>query len=111
MNGWLGAVVRFIVSAFVLLFIAFILPGVEILTFTDALIAAVIISFFGYLIEGFLGDEVSPKNRGIVGFITAAVVIFAAQYFVAGMDVTLIGSLLAAFIIGVVDTFVPMEIR
>ncbi|MCK8815911.1 phage holin family protein [Natroniella sulfidigena] len=111
MTGWVGAIVRLIVSAFVLLGIGFLLPGVEVIGFTNALIAAVVIALIGYLLESVLGEDISPQGRGIVGFITAAIVIYVTQYFVVGMAVTVIGSLLAALVIGIVDAFVPTQLR
>ncbi len=111
MGEWLGAIIRFIVSAFVLLGVGILLPGVEIVGFTNALIASIIIALAGYLLETFLGEDVSPQQRGIVGFIISAIVIFATQYVVSNMEVTIIGALLAALVIGVIDYFVPTELR
>ncbi|WP_408954879.1 phage holin family protein [Natroniella sp. ANB-PHB2] len=111
MVDWVGAIVRLIVSAFVLLGIGFLLPGVEVIGFTNALIAAVVIALIGYLLESVLGEDISPQGRGIIGFITAAVVIYATQYLVAGMSVTVIGALLAALTIGIIDAFVPTQLR
>lgn len=111
MKRWIGAVIRFIVSAIVLLALGFILPGFQVIGFTNALLAAVVIAALGYVVELFLGENVSPQNRGIVGFIAAAVVIFAAQFFVPGMSVNVLGAILAAIAIGIVDAFVPTELR
>ena len=106
-----GLIVRFIVSALVLMLVSFILPGFATLTFGDALIAAVVIAVLGYVVESLLGRRISPQNRGVVGFITAAVVIYLTQFIVPAMQITILGALLAAIIIGVVDLFVPTELR
>jgi len=111
MNGWLGAIIRFIVSAFVLLAVGALVPGIVVAGFTNALIAAIVIAILGYIIEEIAGEEVSPQGRGLIGFLTAAVVIYATQYLVAGMEVSLIGAALAAVVIGVVDIFVPTKLR
>ena len=111
MIGWIGALVRFIVSAFVLLAVGMLLPGVEIVGFTKALIASIVIAFLGYLLENFLGEDISSQGRGIIGFITSALVIYLTQYIASGMEVTLIGAFLAALVIGVIDVFVPTELR
>jgi len=111
MFNWVGTIVRFIVSALVLLAVGFILPGFSMVGFINALIAAVVIALLGFIVEAVLGKNVSPQNRGIIGFITSAVVIYAAQYIVSGLTVSIWGALLAAFIIGVVDAFVPTELR
>ena len=108
----LGAVVRFIVSALVLMLVGWILPGVTVAGFWGALIAAIVIAILGYVAERLMGRSVSPQGRGLVGFISAAVVIYLAQFIVPQyLSVTLLGSLLAAFVIGVIDIFVPTELR
>lgn len=106
-----GLIVRFIVSALVLMLVSFILPGFATLTFGSALIAAVVIAVLGYVVESLFGRRISPQNRGVVGFITAAVVIYLTQFIVPAMQITILGALLAAIIIGVVDLFVPTELR
>jgi len=107
----IGLVVRFVVSAIVLMLLSFILPGFAEIGFGTAIIAAVVIALLGFIAESLFGKSISPQNRGLVGFITSAVVIFLAQFVVPGMQITVIGALLAAIIIGVVDLFVPTELR
>ncbi|NLG33032.1 MAG: phage holin family protein [Syntrophomonadaceae bacterium] len=108
----IGTIVRFIVSALVLLLIGYLIPGVDVAGFTGALIAALVIAGIGYLVELALGDKVSPRSRGIVGFITAAIVIYVSQFIVPNqITVSVVGSLLAAFVIGLIDAFVPTELR
>ncbi len=111
MTGWFGAIIRFFVSAIVLLAVSFFVPGFKIVGFYNALFAAVVIAVIGYIVESLLGDRVSPQNRGLVGFITSSVVIWLTQFFIAQMRVTIIGALLAALVIGIVDAFVPTELR
>lgn len=110
-SGLIGLIVRFIVSALVLMLVSFLLPGFAALTFGQALIAAVIIAVIGYVVESLFGRRVSPQNRGIVGFLTAAVVIYISQFLVPGMSISILGALLAAVVIGVIDLFVPTELR
>lgn len=111
MTRWLGAIIRFIVSAIVLLVVSFFVPGFRIVGFTNALLAAVVIAVIGYIVENLIGKGVSPQSRGLIGFITAAVVIWATQFIVPQMSVSVIGALLASLVIGIVDAFVPTEIR
>ncbi|MBS3943265.1 MAG: phage holin family protein [Dethiobacter sp.] len=107
----LGLIVRFVVSAIVLMLVSWLLPGFATLTFVQALIAAVVVALLGFVVEALFGKRVSPQNRGLVGFITAAVVIYMAQFIVPGMNVSFIGAALAAVVIGIVDLFVPTELR
>lgn len=109
--NWLGAIVRFIVSAIVLMLLGYVVPGFSHLTFWSALLAALVIALVGYLIETLFGKSVSPYGRGLVGFLVSAAVIYMAQLVVPGMHVTIIGALIAAFVIGLVDLFIPTAVR
>lgn len=105
-------IIRFIVSALVLLVVAWLLPGISVSGFWGALIAAAVIALIGWAVEKVMGKNISPRSRGIVGFITAAVVIYLTQFIIPNyLDVSIIGSLLAAFVIGLVDAVVPTELR
>ncbi|HRY13564.1 MAG TPA: phage holin family protein [Syntrophomonadaceae bacterium] len=106
------AIVRFIVSALVLLLVSYFVPGIKVAGFWGALAAAAVIALMGYLIERLMGESISPRSRGIVGFVIAALVIYLAQYLIPSMlSVSVIGALLAAFVIGIIDAFVPTTIR
>lgn len=107
----LGLIVRFVVAALVLLFLSFLLPGFHIVGFVNALIAAAMIGILGWLVESLFGRHVSPYGRGLVGFIVGAAVIYGAQYVVPTLHVTVFGALLASLVIGIIDAFVPMELR
>ncbi len=111
-GSWIGTIVRFVVSAIVLMLVAYLIPGIRVSGFLGALIAALVIAGIGYLIEMAFGDRISPRSRGIVGFVTAAVVIYLAQFIIPNyLSVSLLGSLLAALVIGLIDAFVPTELR
>jgi len=107
----LGAIVRFIVSALVLMFVGFLVPGFRVGGFGGALLAAVVIAVLGYIAESLFGRNVSPQGRGLVGFLTSAVVIYLTQFLVRSVDVSILGALLASLVIGIVDAFVPTELR
>lgn len=102
-------VIRFVVAAIVLMFVGFLVPNFAINGFFNALLAAFVIAILGWVIEALFGKEVSPYRRGVVGFLISAVVIYATQFFIPGMRVTMIGALLAALVIGLIDLFVPIK--
>lgn len=56
----MGVIVRFIVSALVLMLVGFILPGFKTMSFFHALFAAVVIAALGWVVESLLGKTVSP---------------------------------------------------
>ncbi|HWJ03273.1 MAG TPA: phage holin family protein [Verrucomicrobiae bacterium] len=109
----LGTIVRFIVSAIVLLVVSWIIPGFAVAGFWGALIAALVIAALGWIVERlFQKDRVSPSHRGVIGFLTAAVVIYLTQFIVPGaIRASIVGALLAALVIGIIDAFVPTELR
>jgi putative membrane protein len=107
--SWLGTIVRFIVSALVLMFVGFLVPGFGVMGFWSALMAAIVIALLGWAIEALFGRHVSPYGRGVVGFISSAIVLYVAQLFVPGLHVSILGALLAALVIGIIDLFVPTE--
>lgn len=108
---WVRAIIRFVVSALVLMFVGFILPGFRTMNFGTALLAAVVIAAAGWIIEATMGRDISPFRRGLVGFLVSAAVIWATQLVVPGMSVSIMGALLAAFVIGIIDLFVPTALR
>lgn len=113
MSQWIGLIIRFVVSALVLIVVSWLAPGFVVHGgIVGALIAAAVIAVLGYLAEALLGDKISPQNRGIVGFVTAAVVIYLAQFVIPNLlSVSLIGALIAAFIVGLIDAVVPTVLR
>lgn len=105
----LGAIVRFIISAIVLLIVGWIVPNFSVGGFWSALFLAIAIAVIGWIVEGIFGKKVSPFGRGIVGFLSSALVIWLAQFIVGGVHVTLIGAIVAALVIGIIDLFVPIS--
>lgn len=108
----LKLIIRFLVSAVVLLVVSWLLPGLSVAGFTGALIAAVVIAGLGYLAEKLLGERATPQARGFAGFISAAIVIYLAQFIIPGsINVSVIGALLASVVIGLVDAVIPTDLR
>ncbi|UQZ35737.1 hypothetical protein C2I18_20735 [Paenibacillus sp. PK3_47] len=106
---FLGHVVRFLVAAIVLLVVGWIVPQFTIGGFGSALLLALVIALLGWIIEGIFGKKATPFGRGIVGFIVSALVIWIAQFVVSGVDVSILGALLAALVIGIIDLFLPVS--
>jgi putative membrane protein len=105
----LGHLVRFIVSALVLMFVGFVVPQFSVGGFWSALFLALVIAAAGWVIEGIFGKKITPFGRGIVGFLSSALIIWIAQFIVGGVAVTLVGAILAALVIGIIDLFIPVS--
>lgn len=101
---WIG---RFILVAIILMVTSFVTPGFSINGVGSFLIAAVVISVLDYLVELLMGVDASPFGKGIKGFIIAAIIIYLAQFLVPNMGVTIIGAILAAIVIGILDAVFP----
>lgn len=104
----MGHIVRFVVSALALMVVGFLVPRFEVGGFFSALFLALAIAVLGWIGEALFGKRISPFGRGIVGFLSSAAVIWLAQFFIAGVRVTVLGALLAALAIGIIDLFVPV---
>ena len=105
---FLGHVIRFIVSALILMVVGWIVPLFSVGGFGSALLLALVIAVLGWIIESVFGTRVTPFGRGIVGFLVSALVIYVAQFLIADVRVTVLGALLAALVIGIIDLFIPM---
>ncbi|MBY0052782.1 phage holin family protein [Brevibacillus agri] len=101
--------VRFVVASVVLMFVGFLVPGFSVSSFWTAFLAAVVIALLGWVVEAMFGDRISPYNRGIIGFLVSAVVIYLTQFIVSGFHVTVVGALLASLVIGIIDLFIPIK--
>jgi uncharacterized membrane protein YvlD (DUF360 family) len=110
-DGWLSHIVRFVVAAIVIMVVSYITPGFSRLGFGYALLAAALITVIGYALEAMFGRNVSPYTHGAVGFIVSAIIFYAIQFVVPGMTVTVLGALVAALIVGIIDMFVPTGLR
>ncbi|HOS70292.1 MAG TPA: phage holin family protein [Bacillota bacterium] len=107
-TGVIGFIVRFVVAAIVLMVTAYFVPGFKMRGgFSTALIAALVIAAADFLIEKLFKFDASPLGRGISGFLVSAAVIYFTQYLVQGMEVSLLGAVIGALVIGLVDTVLP----
>lgn len=107
-TGVIGFIVRFVVAAIVLMVTAYFVPGFRMRGgFTTAIIAALVIAAADFLIEKLFKFDASPLGRGISGFLVSAAVIYFTQYLVQGMEVSLLGAVIGALVIGLVDTVLP----
>lgn len=102
--GWVG---RLALTAVILGITSFFTPGFNIDGLWSFLLAALIISVIDYLVESFMGVDASPFGRGIKGFFIAAIILYLTQFFVPNMSVSIIGALLAALAIGIIDAILP----
>jgi uncharacterized membrane protein YvlD (DUF360 family) len=91
----------------VLAITSFLTPGFSIVGMWSYILAAVVISVADYLVERLMGIDASPFGKGLKGFFIAAIIIYLVQFIVPGVSVSIIGAILAALVIGLLDAFLP----
>ena len=104
------SLIKRIFVAIILGITSFLTPGFTINGLWSFLLAAVVITALDYIVERFMGLDASPIGKGIKGFIIAAVIIYLTQFFVPNMGVSIVGALLAALVIGILDMVIPQKI-
>ena len=109
-NNILGWITRLVLVAIILGITSFLTPGFTINGLWSFLLAAVVITALDYIVERFMGLDASPIGKGIKVFIIAAVIIYLTQFFVPNMGVSIVGALLAALVIGILDMVIPQKI-
>lgn len=110
-QNWIVHIVRLIVSAVVLMVVSYITPGFTGLTFWHAILAAILIAVLGYAAEALFGPKITPYARGGVGFVVSAVIFYLIQFMIPGVRISILGALIAAAIVGIIDMFVPTTLR
>ena len=109
-NSFWGWILRLILVAVVLGITSFFTPGFTIHGLWSFLIAALVITVLDYFAESLMGVDASPIGKGLKGFAIAAVIIYLTQFLVPNMRVSIIGALLAAIVIGILDALLPGRI-
>lgn len=104
---WVG---RLVVIGIILAIVSFFTPGFSINGLWSFMIAAVVISVLDYLVEAVMKVDASPFGKGLKGFIISAVILYLAQFLVPNMSVTIIGALLGAVAIGILDAIFPTRV-
>lgn len=109
-RGLVGFVVRLIVAAIVLWVVAFFTPGYRITGVWTPLIQAVVIIGLDYIVQAITGIDASPFGRGFLGFIVSAIIIYLTQFVVPGVSVSILGAVIAALLIGIIEALLPVNV-
>lgn len=104
---WLG---RLAIMMVILFLVSVFTPGFSISGLWSFLIAAVVISLLDYLLESIMKVDASPFGKGLKGFLLSAVILYATQFIVPNMQVTILGAILGALAIGILDAVFPTRV-
>ena len=104
-------ILKWLLAACALLLVAYLYPGVQIQSFTSALIAAAVIGLFNALLRPILVVLTLPVTvvtLGLFLFVINALMVWAASgvlsgFFVAGVWAAMLGSLIYSALMLVVD--------
>lgn len=101
--------IKVLVSGLAILLTSALSIGIQTDGYTTAISAALVIGILDWAINKFTGVDASPFGRGAVGFIVAALILFITGRIVDGFNVTIIGALVGAIVLGIVDSFLPAD--
>lgn len=100
-------IIRFISSLSIFAVTVFFTPNFQITSFPILIISSIVITLLDYLMSIVTGIHDIPIGRGFVGFISAAIIIYITQFFVDGYYISIISSLIAAAMYGIIDSLLP----
>ncbi len=108
--GTFGQIVgRFIVAAIILGITAFFTPNFSISNIWALALAAIVLTVMDYIIVKITGLQAIAFGKGFVGFVLAAITLYATQFFVAGYSITWFAAIIGALIYGVIAYIMPGE--
>lgn len=100
-------IIRLIGSISIFTVTVFFTPNFNISSFPILILSAISIIILDYLVSVITGIHDIPLGRGFVGFTCAAVIIYMTQFFIDGYYISILSSLIAAAIYGVIDALLP----
>ncbi len=103
--------IRFLSSISIFAVTVFFTPNFNLSSFPILIISAVVIILLDYIMAIITGIHDMPLGRGLVGFTTAAIIIYATQFLVEGYYISILSSLIAAAIYGVIDSMLPNNVK
>ncbi|MNI45690.1 Membrane protein of unknown function [compost metagenome] len=100
-------IIRFLASLSIFTVTVFFTPNFNISSFPILILSALTIIILDYLMSIITGIHDLPLGRGLVGFTSAAIIIYMTQFFVSGYYISIFSSLIAAAIYGIIDFMLP----
>ncbi|MDU1022813.1 MAG: phage holin family protein [Peptoniphilus harei] len=102
-------IIKILISGLAILITSALSIGIQTDGYTTAILAAVVIGILDWAINKFTGVDASPFGRGAVGFVVAAIILFITGQIVDGFTVSILGAIIGALILGIVDSFLPAD--
>ena len=102
-------IIKILISWLAILITSALSIGIQTDGYTTAIMAGIVIGILDWAINKFTGVDASPFGRGAVGFVVAAIILFITGQIVDGFNVSILGAIVGALILGIVDTFLPVD--
>lgn len=99
--------VKILITIVVVGLAAFFTPGFTIDGLGTLIFSGIVIAIVDYLISRFTKVDASPFGRGLIGFVITAAILYFTRYIVEGFNISIIGSILGALAIGIIDAIIP----
>lgn len=102
-------IIKVLISGLAILITSALSIGIQTDGYSTAILAAIVIGILDWAINKFTGVDASPFGRGAVGFVVAAIILFITGQIVDGFSVSILGAVVGALILGIVDSFLPAD--
>ena len=102
-------IIKILISGLAILITSALSIGIQTDGYTTAIMAGIVIGILDWAINKFTGVDASPFGRGAVGFVVAAIILFITGQIVDGFTVSILGAIIGALILGIVDSFLPAD--
>ena len=102
-------IIKILISGLAILITSALSIGIQTDGYTTAIMAGIVIGILDWAINKFTGVDASPFGRGAVGFVVAAIILFITGQIVDGFNVSILGAIVGALILGIVDTVLPVD--
>lgn len=102
-------IIKILISGLAILITSALSIGIQTDGYSTAIMAGIVIGILDWAINKFTGVDASPFGRGAVGFVVAAIILFITGQIVDGFNVSILGAIVGSLILGIVDTFLPVD--
>ena len=99
--------IRLFVSICIFSFTILLTPNFYVANIYILFIAGIFVVTIDYLISTILNIHDYPIGRGVIGFCSAILILYATQFFIAGYYISVISSIIAASIYSITDYVLP----
>lgn len=102
-------IIRFFSSLSIFTITVFFTPNFNIDSFPILILSSFVVIILDYFMSIITGIHDIPMGRGLVGFTSAVIIIYITQFFVSGYQISMLSSLIAALIYGIIDYMLPND--